>query len=266
MNTILAVGGSDSGAAAGIQADVKTVAAHGAYAVTAVTAVTAQSRSALLAAAPVSAPLLAAQLRALFDDFDIAAAKTGMLADLPRTQAVADAFERRRPPHYVLDPALAATAGGALLAEDAIGELLRRLVPLAELVTPNAAEAERLAGVPVRTLEDARRAADAILGHGCGAVLVKGGHLADSPGTDLLATAAGDCVFFRGEMIGSDATRGTGCALAAAIAANLADGASLECAVAAAKRYVAGAIRSGPAVGSGLGPMHHGYALRRVRT
>lgn len=262
MNTVLVVAGADSGAAAGIQADVKTVAAQGAYAVTAVTAVTAQSRTALVAAEPVSATLLAAQLRTLFEDFDIAAAKTGMLADLPRAQAVADAFERWRPPHYVLDPVLTATAGGILLTQDAIGEMLRRLVPLAELVTPNVAEAERLAGMRVRTLADAGRAAQAILGHGCGAVLVKGGHLPGAPGTDVLVSAAGEQVF-PGEMVASDATRGTGCALSAAIAANLARGASLQRAVAAAKSYVAGAIRHGPAVGSGPGPLHHGYALRR---
>ena len=265
MKTILAVAGADSAAAAGIQADVKTIAAHGAYAVTAVTAVTAQTRSALVAAEPIPVHLLAAQLQALFEDFDIAAAKTGMAADLPRTQAVAEAFEKWRPPHYVLDPVLAASAGGVLLAKDAIGEVLRRLAPLAELVTPNVAEAERLAGVPVRTLADARRAAKAILRHGCRAVLVKGGHLAAAPGTDVLVTAADDHVF-PGEAIASDATRGTGCALSAAIAANLAGGATLDGAVAAAKRYVAGALRHGPAVGSGVGPMHHGYALRRKPT
>lgn len=264
MKTILAVAGADSAAAAGVQADVKTIAAHAAYAVTAVTAVTAQTRTAVTAVEPVSAPVLAAQLRAAFEDFDIAAAKTGMLADRARTQAVAEAFEKWRPPHYVLDPVLAASAGRPLLADDAVDVLLRRLLPLAELVTPNAAEAERLADVSVRSLADARRAAKVILGYGCQAVLVKGGHLASAPATDLLVTGTDEHVF-NGEWIASDATRGTGCAYSAAIAANLANGARLECAVAAAKQYVAGALRAGPAVaGRGVGPMHHGYALQPV--
>ena len=262
MKTILTVAGADSAAAAGVQADVKTIAAHGAYAVTAITAVTAQTKTAVTAIEPVSVDLLEAQLCVAFEEFDIAAAKTGMLADAPRTQAVAEAFEKWRPPHYVLDPVLAASAGTPLLTDDAVDVLRQRLLPLAELVTPNVAEAERLAGMSVSSLADARRAAKVILGYGCQAVLVKGGHLASAPATDLLVTATDEHVL-SGDWIASDATRGTGCAYSAAIAANLANGASLECAVTAAKHYVAGALRAGPAVeGTGVGPMHHGYALR----
>ena len=262
MNTVLTVAGADSAAAVGLQADVKTIAAHGAYAVTAATAVTAQTRSAVLEVAPVSVQMLTAQLRAAFEDFDIAAAKTGMLVDGPRVQAVAEAFETWRPRHYVLDPVLAASAGPALLSPDALPVLLRRLVPLAELVTPNVAEAEQLSGVTVRSLADAVRAAKVILGYGCGGVLVKGGHLTAAPATDVLVTAAGEETL-PGEWINSAASRGTGCALAAAIAANLAAGQDVTSAVAAAKRYVAGALRAGPAVGrDSPGPMHHGYALR----
>lgn len=273
MRVVLTVAGADSSAAAGVQADVKTIAAHGAYAVTAIAAVTAQTRTAVTAAEPVSVDLLAAQLRAAFEDFDLAAAKTGMLADAPQVAAVAEAFEAWRPAHYVLDPVLQATAGQALLADDAVAVLAQRLLPLATLATPNVAEAERLSGVAVRSLADARKAAKVILGYGCGAVLVKGGHLAEAPATDLLVTRTGERIL-RGEWIASAATRGTGCAYSAAIAANLANGAALESAVAAAKRYVEGALRAGPAIrpvgtresGDGeLAPMHHGYALRRAR-
>lgn len=272
MRTILTVAGADSSAAAGVQADVKTIAAHGAYAVTAITAVTAQTRTSVTASEPVSVRLLAAQLRAAFEDFDVAAAKTGMLADAPRALAVAEAFEAWRPPHYVLDPVVTATAGQALLADEGVDVLQQRLLPLAALVTPNIVEAERLSGVTVRSLADARQAAKAILGYGCGAVLVTGGHLAAAPATDVLVTRTGERVL-RGEWIPSAATRGTGCAYSAAIAANLANGADLESAVVAAKRYIEGALRAGPAVGgTGVGeggdgeraPMHHGYALRRV--
>lgn len=269
MRTVLTVAGADSSAAAGVQADVKTIAAHDAYAVTAITAVTAQTRATVVASEPVSVKLLAAQIHAAFEDFDVAAAKTGMLADAPRALAVAEAFEAWRPPHYVLDPVIEATAGRALLTDEGMGVLQQRLLPLAALVTPNIPEAERLSGMRVRSLADARRAAKVILGYGCGAVLVKGGHLAAEPATDLLVTSAGGRVL-RGEWIPSAATRGTGCAYSAAIAANLANGARLESAVAAAKRYVEGALRAGPAVGAPGGkdgdseraPMDHGYALR----
>ena len=272
MRTVLTVAGADSSSAAGVQADVKTMAAHGAYAVTAITAVTAQTSRAVAAAEPVSVGVLAAQLRAAFEDFDVAAVKTGMLVDAPRVLAVAEAFEERRPPHYVLDPVLSATAGQALLADEAVAVLQRRLFPLAEVVTPNVPEAERLSGVRIRTLADAAKAARVILGYGCGAVLVKGGHLASAPGVDLLVSPAGEQTL-RGEWISTIATRGTGCAYSAAIAANLANGAALECAVVAAKRYIEGALRAGPAVEGGTAregrsvkraPMHHGYALRRT--
>lgn len=272
MKTVLTVAGADSSAAAGVQADVKTIAAHGAYAVTAIAAVTAQTNSAVTAAEPVSVSLLAAQLRAAFEDFDVAAAKTGMLVDAPRVLAVAEAFEAWRPPHYVLDPVLSATAGQALLADEAVAVLQRRLFPLAEVVTPNVPEAERLSGVRIRTLTDAARAARVILGYGCGAVLVKGGHLASAPGVDLLVSPAGEQTL-PSEWISTTATRGTGCAYSAAIAANLANGAGLECAVVAAKRYIEGALRAGPAVEGAAAregrsveraPMHHGYALRRT--
>ena len=272
LKTVLAVAGADCSAAAGVQADVKTVAAHSAYAVTAIAAVTAQTSRAVVTVEPVSVDLLAAQLRAAFEDFDVAAAKTGMLVDTPRVLAVAEAFEVRRPPHYVLDPVLNATAGQTLLADEAITVMQRRLLPLAELVTPNVPEAERLSGVRIRTLADAAKAARVILDYGCAAVLVKGGHLASSPGVDLLVSAAGEQTL-PGEWIPSAATRGTGCTYSAAIAANLANGAALECAVVAAKRYVEGALRAGPAV-EGVAaregrsveraPMHHGYALRRT--
>ena len=270
MRPVLTVAGADSSSAAGVQADVKTIAAHGAYAVTAIAAVTAQTGRAVAASEPVSVGLLGAQLRAAFEEFDVAAAKTGMLVDAPRVLAVAGAFEAWRPPHYVLDPVLNATSGESLLAEEAVLVLQRRLLPLAELVTPNVPEAERLSGVRVHTLTDAAKAGKVILGYGCGAVLVKGGHLASAPGTDLLVTTAGEQML-SGEWIPSAATRGTGCAYSAAIAANLANGAALECAVVAAKRYIEGALRAGPAVeGVGEGraaeraPIHHGYALGRV--
>ena len=265
MKTVLTIAGADSGAAAGAQADVKTIAAHSAYAVTVLTAVTAQTRSSVTASLPLPAALVTAQFRAVFEDFDVAAVKSGMLGDVPQTMAVAEALQARQPPHYVLDPVLAASDGHALLSDEAVEVMRRELVPLAELVTPNVAEAERLAGREVRSLADASAAAQAILALGCGAVLVKGGHLEAALGTDLLATADGEQVFaaeFVASAAAPGASRGTGCALAAAIACHLAQGRCLVEAVGAAKRYVAGGLRH-PALADGIGPMDHLYKLRR---
>ena len=262
MKTILAVGGSDSGAASGIQADLKAIAAQGAYAVTALTAVTAQTPGAVRESAPLAASLVSAQLAAAFEGFRIAAAKTGMLANRAIVEAVADAFQKQKPPHYVLDPVLASSSGHALLEADGVAVLMERLAPLATLVTPNALEAEALSGQPVRTLDDARAAAQAMLRLGCRAVLVKGGHFEAGKGTDLLVTPADERTF-EGEALPQEA-RGTGCTCAAAIAALLGRGAKLEDAIAAAKRYVASALRRGPAVGAGIGPLDHFHAWRKM--
>ena len=261
MKVVLTVAGADSGSAAGVQADLKTIAAHGAYAVTAVTAVTAQNRRRVVAAHAVPAEIVAAQLCAALDDFDVAAVKSGMLVELACVEAVAKIFQARPPPHYVLDPVLASSSGHPLLAENAIATMVRELLPLAELVTPNIPEAERLAGCHIHTLADARRAAGVILKSGCRAVLVKGGHLASAPATDLLVAADGERVF-DGEIIPTDGARGTGCAYSAAIATNLAQDMPLIEAIAKAKQYVAQAIRHGPAVGRGTGPLDHFHALR----
>ena len=261
MKVVLTVAGADSGSAAGVQADLKTIAAHGAYAVAATTAVTAQDRRRVHAVHAVPAAIVAAQLRAVLDDFEVAATKSGMLAERTCVEAVAEVFQARPPPHYVLDPVLASSAGQPLLADDAVAVMVRELLPLAELVTPNIPEAERLAGCRIHTLADVRRAADVILQYGCRAVLVKGGHLASAPATDLLASAEGERVF-EGEVIPAAAARGTGCAYSAAIAANRAQGLPLIEAIAAAKQYVAQAIRHGPAVGRGIGPLDHLHAVR----
>lgn len=261
MQAILTVAGSDSSAGAGIQADLKTIAANGAYGLTVVTAVTAQNARAVTACMPVAAEVIAAQFAAAFEAFDVAAVKSGMLVDCERVSAVARAFEYWSAPHYVLDPVMTSSSGYALLEADAVTAVLDQLAPMAELVTPNVAEIELITGRSVRTLDDARDAAAVLLKRGCRAVLVKGGHLAAVPATDLLVTPGEEHVF-PGNFVPTPGASGTGCAYSAAIATHLGRGEKLIDAIGKAKRYVADTIRHGPAVGPGAGPMDHFHAMR----
>lgn len=262
MKAILAIGGSDSGAASGIQADLKAIAAHGAYAVTAITAVTAQTAAEARTSMPLPAHIVTRQLEAAFEGFDVAAVKSGMVANAAVVEAVAQALRRWQPDHYVLDPVLAASSGLPLLADDAIATLKRRLLPLADLITPNAPEAAALAGMPVTSLDAARAAARRLLADGCQAVLVKGGHLAAGSATDVLVTPTGETVI-EGERLPTPQARGTGCTLAAAIATRLAHGATLLEAVRSAKRHVTDALQAMPVVGGVTGPLDHFHAWRQ---
>lgn len=246
MNCILTVAGSDSSAAAGIQADVKAVAAIGGHCLTVLTAVTAQTADAVLATMPVPAEVVTAQLQAVAGAFRIAAAKSGMLANAECVSVLASAFRSSRPPHYVIDPVIVSTSGHTLLTPAGVDAMVRDLFPLAALVTPNIGEAERLSGRSIASVADAQAAGEAILRLGCGAVLVKGGHLAAAPATDLLIHAGGTRVF-EGDFIAGAEARGTGCTLSAAIATLLGRGETLVDAIAAAKAHVARAIRHGSA-------------------
>ena len=259
MNCVLTIAGSDTGAASGVQADLKSIAANGGYGVTVVTAVTAQSADAMAAAMPIPADMVTAQIDAVRTGFDITAVKSGMLADAERVAAVARVLQAWRPPNYVLDPVIVSTSGHTLLSPEGVDAMVRELLPLAALVTPNVGEAERLAGLNVASITDAHAAGEIILRHGCGAVLVKGGHLGASPGTDLLIHAGGTLTF-DGDFIAEARPRGTGCALSAAIATLLGRGHSLVEAVATAKDYVGRAIRHGAATGNSL--LDHFHALR----
>ncbi len=261
MQAILTIGGSDSSAGAGIQADIKTIAANGAYGLTVVTAVTAQNARAITASTPMPSHLITAQCAAAFEAFDIAAVKSGMLVDRERIGAIAKALRRWGAPHYILDPVMNASSGYPLLKPDAVATLLDELAPMAELITPNVPETERITGRPIRTLEDARKAARLLVERGCKAVLVKGGHLVEAPATDLLVTAGTERLF-PGQPVPTAGASGTGCAYSAAIATHLGRGEPLLDAIGKAKHYVTEAIRLGPAIGEGAGPMDHFHATR----
>ena len=257
----LTIAGSDSGGGAGLQADIKAFQANGVFGLSVVTAVTAQNTRAVTAAYDLPPALVSAQLNAVAEDIRIDVVKTGMLSSASLIETVADGLERHRLGPVVVDPVMISKSGYALLRADAVAALTERMLPLARLVTPNAHEAEALAGFPVTTLDDARRAAVAIRALGPQAVLVKGGHLAgEREAVDVLADEEGEALF-RAERIATRYTHGTGCTYASAIAANLAKGHPLREAVERAKRYLTEAIRHGLALGSGHGPTHHFWFL-----
>ena len=255
MRTALTIAGSDSSGGAGIQADLKTFAAHGVFGLSALTAITAQNTLGVVRASAVDPDLVAAQIDAVAADLPIDATKIGMLANAGVIEAVAAAIERHRLPHVVLDPVMIAKSGAALLEPAAVDALRARLLPLADVVTPNAPEAAALIGQPVTSLADLRRAAAALVERGARAALVKGGHLS-GPAVDVLWDGRTFTELSAGR-IESRHTHGTGCTLSSAIAARLALGDDLAAAVRAAKSYVTRAIAEAPGLGHGHGPLQH---------
>lgn len=240
----LTIAGSDSGGGAGIQADLKTFAAHGVHGLSAIAALTAQHTRGVTAVEVPPTKFLRAQIDACFDDFDIAAVKLGMLATADVIHVVADALERHAPPHVVLDPVMVATSGARLLEPAALDALRRRLLPMATLITPNLPEAELLLGTPIATQNAMHAACDALLLQGARAVLLKGGHLSDgSDVVDLLADNTG-VTEYRHSRLPIEA-HGTGCTLASAVAANLSRGRAMGEACRAAGDYVHEALRLG---------------------
>jgi hydroxymethylpyrimidine/phosphomethylpyrimidine kinase len=259
MKVALTIAGSDSGGGAGIQADLKTFAAHGLHGTSAITAVTAQNSVAVTDWIALEPPMVVAQIEAVASDMAVAATKTGMLANRAIIDAVADAVRRLRLPHLVVDPVMVAKSGDRLLLLEAEEAYIARLLPLAEVVTPNLFEAGVLLGREVRTLDAMREAARELKARGPRAVVVKGGHLEGDP-VD---------VFYDGETmaelpaprIATTNTHGTGCTYSAAIASRLALGASTLDAVRAAKEYLTEAIRRSYSVGRGHGPVDHLHPL-----
>jgi hydroxymethylpyrimidine/phosphomethylpyrimidine kinase len=254
--TALTIAGSDSGGGAGIQADLKTFAAFGVYGTCALTAVTAQNTRGVAAVETLSPSIVRAQIDAVVTDIGAAAVKTGMLATAALVHTVADALRHYRLPHVVVDPVMVAKGGHRLLDDDAVTAMIRLLLPLALVVTPNAPEAEALTGQPVRTEAEALEAARRIADLGVPCVVVKGGHLATEDVVDLLLVD-GRPVTTRGPRRPGRHTHGTGCTFAAALTAGLALGHDVETAFHEARAYVDGAIRHAPEIGHGHGPLEH---------
>ena len=243
----LTIAGSDSGGGAGIQADLKTFAALGAHGVSAITALTAQNTRGVTAVHLVPVKHLRAELDAVFEDFEIAAAKTGMLGDARTVRCVARELARRKPRWVVVDPVMIATSGARLLDPDAVRVLIERLIPLADVLTPNLPEAEALTGVSIRTARDGERVAEQLLGYGAQAVLLKGGHGRGREVIDRWFDARGTVELRHPRLAGR--FHGTGCTLSSALAAELAKGAAPRTAgrraIAFVQRAMRGAFRPG---------------------
>ena len=260
MKTALSIAGSDSSGGAGIQADIKTMSAHGVYAMSAITALTAQNTTGVTDILDSTPPFLSAQLDAVFTDIFPDAVKIGMVSSSELISVIAQKLRQYGARHIVVDPVMVATSGSRLLQENAVQALKTELLPLAEVATPNIPEAEILAEMPISSPEDMERAAELISRRYHCAVLCKGGH--DLNDANDLLWKDGTGHWFKGRRINNPNTHGTGCTLSSAIASNLAKGMDLEEAVRRAKDYISGALGAMLDLGHGRGPMNHLFDLK----
>lgn len=258
---VLMIAGSDSGGGAGIQADIKTVTMLGGYAMTAITAITAQDTTGVHGVWPVAIDAVTAQMQACLTDIGADTIKTGMLGSVALVDQVAetlDTFARSSP--RIVDPVMVATSGDRLVDEKAVSAILSILVTGAQLVTPNAPEAEILTGKSVDGINGQRRAAEALLERGAKGALVKGGHVPGAIIHDVLQTEHGEWIF-ESERIETESTHGTGCTLASGCAALLAQNIAIQDAVERARDYLHEAIKHAPNLGHGHGPVAHNWAV-----
>ena len=258
---VLTIAGSDPSGGAGIQADLKALSANGVFGMSVLTSITAQNTCGVSSVFHLPSDIIEAQLDVIFSDIPVTTIKTGMLATPSIIMTVSKKLAMQNIEHLIVDPVMVAKGGHALLEEEAISSLKSELCPQAFLITPNIYEAEVLAGKTIKTLAEVRAAAKIIHQLGCRHVLIKGGHLQEQPGTDLLY----DGRFFRmykGEYIQTQNTHGTGCTLASAIAAHLAKGKPIADAIEAAKAYTTEAIRHSFTLGKGHGPTDHFYFIQ----
>ena len=260
MRTFLSIAGSDPSGGAGIQADLKTMTAHGVYGMSAVTALTAQNTMGVTDILAVPPAFLAAQLDAVFADIPPDAVKIGMVADAALIHVIAEKLDEYDAKNVVVDPVMVATSGARLISEDAVEALVSELLPRAALITPNIPEAEVLADMAITDRTAMTAAAARIHERTHAAVLMKGGHSVDDA-NDLLVDDTG-ARWFEGRRIATSNTHGTGCTLSSAIASNLARGIDTDTAVAQAKAYLSGALAAGLDLGHGSGPLAHTFDLK----
>lgn len=261
MYKVLSIAGSDSSGGAGIQADLKTITCLGEYGMTVITALTAQNTMGVDNVETVSVQMVQSQIDAVFCDIRPDAVKLGMIATPDIMEAVCDKLMEYKAKNIVVDPVMVATSGSTLMENRTVRTLKERLIPIADIITPNISEAEVLSGIKIYGMEDMRNAAERIGVYCKGAILIKGGHL--SEGAEDLLYKDGKAVWFSGKRLENSNTHGTGCTLSSAIATFLAKGFCMEDSVERAKNYVAGAIAAGLDLGNGRGPLWHNYILEK---
>ena len=261
MPVVMTIAGSDSGGGAGIQADLKTFAAHGVFGTSAITAITAQNTLDVVSIAEVPVEVISDQINVVAQDIGIDVVKTGMLSSTEIIECVAAAIGRNQLQPIVVDPVMVAASGAHLLQEEAVDAMRDRIVPMATVLTPNIPEAEVLVDQDIATVEDMITAGKSLREMGADAVVVKGGHLntRDNSLVDVLVDSDGVSEF-RSMRVESSNLHGTGCTFASAIASRLAFGDSVPAAVQSAQRFVMQAILTAPGLGSGHGPLNHSFA------
>ena len=260
MRTALTIAGSDSSGGAGIQADIKTMTMNGVFAMSAITALPAQNTTGVTGILNATPDFLEKELDAIFTDIFPDAVKIGMVSSAELITVIAEKLKAYGAKHVVVDPVMVATSGAKLLEDDAIDTLKEKLLPLAEVLTPNIPEAEILAGMKIESPADMETAARTISApYGC-AVLGKGGHDLNAANDLLWKDGAGR--WFKGRRIANPNTHGTGCTLSSAIASNLAKGYGLDESVEKAKAYISGALAAMLDLGHGSGPMDHAFDIR----
>lgn len=261
---VLSIAGSDPSGGAGIQADLKTFSALGAYGMSVITALTAQNTQGVSAVRAMDAGFLREQIDRIFDDIRVDAVKIGMIGSADSVASIAACLERYRPPFVVVDPVMVARSGDRLIDAEAVVALRDRLLPLADLITPNLPEAAVLLGEEVvRSESEFVELGERLLTLGADAALVKGGHLPGDACNDLLYRSGGKTTWLRVQRVQTTNTHGTGCTLSSAIAALWPANESLPIAVGKAKDYLTRALESADRlrVGRGHGPVHHFHAL-----
>ncbi|MCQ4794309.1 bifunctional hydroxymethylpyrimidine kinase/phosphomethylpyrimidine kinase [Anaerofustis stercorihominis] len=259
MKKVLTIAGSDSSGGAGIQADIKTITAHKMYAMSAITALTAQNTTGVYGVMDADADFVKNQIDCIFTDIRPDAVKIGMVSNIEIIKAIAEKLIEYKADNIVVDPVMVATSGSRLISEDAMETLIKELLPLGSVITPNIPEAEVLSGIDIKSEEDMIKAAEIISENIDGAILIKGGHYDDNA-NDLLYDN-GNIHWFKGKRVDTKNTHGTGCTLSSSIACNLAAGYSKEESIKNAKEYITGALKDGLDLGKGSGPLNHMYNL-----
>lgn len=259
MKKVLTIAGSDSSGGAGIQADLKTFSAHGVFGMSVIAAVTAQNTQKVIDVQNISPDIIGKQIDAIFEDIEVDAVKIGMISEIEGIKEVAGKLRKYKPQNLVLDPVMVSKSGYALMNPEAVGTLIKELIPLVTVVTPNIPEAEIIAGIKIKNLGDMERASKIIYNIGPKNVLLKGGHLIGDA-VDVLYDGK-SFIYLENERINTKNTHGTGCTLSSAIASNLALGMDIREAVKKAKQYITTAIQHSLSIGCGSGPTNHFYEL-----